>query len=763
MIKEESPAPTLDTLLQKIALVSGNVALQERIRRAYAHAEMLYGTVTNVSGLTQLEHGTRAAITVMELGQDEDAILAALFNHVEDSAEIAAIGQTFGDSVSKLILSLRQLDIYTKASKRDTQRTLEAIRRAAFSIIEGDVRVVIIRLAMALHTLRAANSLDFNTRTLIARDALHIYAPLANRLGIWTIKWELEDLSFRYLEPLQYKELAKALDERREDRDQRIASAKAQLRDHLVQEEIDAEVTGRPKHIYSIYRKMERKQVGFEEIFDAHALRIIIERDEPEIADLTEEERKHKTYAQCYRALGIVHSLWEPISSEFDDYIQHPKPNGYRSLHTAVYDKDGVVLEIQIRTRTMHEEAEQGFAAHWAYKEGSKPNPSMLRQIDALRRVLTDIDDSAEKTTQFDPFNRFDNLADINDEGDVRVYVFTPNGDLIDLAYGSTPLDFAYAIHTMVGHRTRGAKINGRMVPLTYCLQSGDTVEIITFGKKDDDYSIGKPSRDWMNASAGYAYTSKARNRVRAWFRKNEREQNIEYGKMYVERELKRLSINDAIALDELATQLGKSAEDMLAEVGFGDITAKQLEGAVALILRNRQEEEARTAPPEPEPEFETSVRAKQRHSSKGLTVMGMTGLQTKMAQCCTPIPPESIVGYVTRGKGVTIHHAECKQVLMRKSAEPERIVEADWGSDISDTDLFQVPFRIKAYRTSGMLEKIATVLGGQNIHLVKTKTTVLRDDHVNIFLLAEVRNLEQANWVADKLSGLKNVYDVAR
>ena len=763
MIKEESPSTVLDALLQKIALVSGNIALQERIERAYELAQLLYGDVRNVSGLTKLEHGIRAAGTVLDLGQDEDAMLAAIFNHVEDSAEIALVKQEFGSGVSNLIQALRKLDIYTNASKRDTKRTLEAIRRAAFSIIDGDVRVVIIRLAMAIHTLRAASDLEFNTRSLIARDALHIYAPLANRLGIWTIKWELEDLSFRYLEPLQYKAIAKALDERREDRDDRIATAKRMLREELVQEEIAAEVTGRPKHIYSIYRKMQRKQVGFDEIFDAHALRIIVERDEPEIEDLTEEERKHKTYAQCYRALAIVHSLWEPVPSEFDDYIQHPKPNGYRSLHTAVYDSDGVVLEIQIRTRTMHEEAEQGFAAHWAYKEGGKPNPSLLRQIDALRRVLNDIGDSAEKTTQFDPFNRFDKLADINDETNERVYVFTPNGDLIDLAYGATPLDFAYAIHTMVGHRTRGAKINGKMVPLTYTLKSGDTVEIITFGKKDDEYSVGKPSRDWMNASAGYAALNKTRNRVRAWFRKHEREKNIEYGRLYVERELKRLSIGDAITYDELAAKFGKSIDDMLAEIGFGDITSNQLEGTLALILRDRQEEAAETIVEE-EAEFEAPVRASQSRTSKGLTVMGMTGLQTKIAQCCTPIPPEPIVGYVTRGKGVTIHHAECKQVLMRKSAEPERIVEADWGNDVHSNDGYQVPFRLKAYRTAGLLEKIATVLRGQNIHLIKTKTTATRNrDHVNIFLLAEVRNLEQANWVADKLNDLKNVYEVAR
>lgn len=763
------PNITLAALTKKIEQ-QADFQLAERVSKAYMLAEELYGSERNMAALTKLDHGLLSAETVLDLCQDGDAVLAAIFNHVSDADQIELVEREFGHNVSELIGGLRKLDIYTNQARKDTQRTLEAIRRAVFSIIDGDVRVVMIRLAMAVHTLRAANKLEFSTRSLIASDALHIYAPLANRLGIWTLKWELEDLSFRYLEPLQYKAIAKALDERREDRGKRIELAKVRLRELLDQQNISAEVTGRPKHIYSIYRKMERKGIQFDEIFDAHALRIIIDRDDPELDDLSEEARKHVTYAQCYRALGIVHSVWESIPTEFDDYIQHPKPNGYRSLHTAIYDEDHKILEIQIRTRCMHEEAEQGFAAHWAYKEGGRPHANQLRQIESLRRVLAEIGDSAEDNSQPNPFEQPE-AEHATTQLDDRVYVFTPTNDLIDLQQGATPLDFAYAIHTMVGHRTRGAKVKGKMVPLTYKLKSGDRVEIITFGKKNDDFAIGKPSRDWMNPSSGYVVSSRALNRVRAWFRKHERKQNIEYGRGYVERELKRLTISAQVTVELLAEKFKESADDFLSKVGFGDIPLAQLQGAIALIERDRRAKEGRISAEieldKDGNEVETinvPLRAGQSRTSKGLSVMGMEGLHTRIARCCNPIPPEPIVGYVTRGHGVTIHHNTCAQVNARRKNEPERVVEANWGSDINDSDTYQVPFRIKAYRSPSLLDKIASVLGGQNVSLIKTKSTAMRNKrHINIFLLAEVKNLDQANWIAKKLGDLEMVYDVAR
>ena len=756
MFKQSTRPVTLNALITKMEADGADALLVERITRAYFCAKRQYGDESNVAGVSKLKHSLLSAETVYDLGQDADTIIATILNHVESPEEIAKAETEFGAEVSVLLNGLRKLDIYTRASRKDTQRTLEAIRRAAFSIIEGDVRVVIIRLSMALHTLRASKDIPFDTRSLIAHDALYIYAPLANRLGIWTVKWELEDLSFRYLQPLQYKAIAKSLDERREDRDKRIERAKAQLRDALEGETLTAEVTGRPKHIYSIFRKMERKGVAFEGIFDAHALRVII--------DDVDGEEAQAGYARCYRVLGLVHSLWAAIPEEYDDYIQNPKPNGYRSLHTAVHDDDGKILEIQVRTRRMHNEAEQGFAAHWAYKEGGKPSAHMLRQIESMRRMLTDIGDSAEKIPQFDP--ALSNSADSNPQDGGRVYVFTPGGDLFDLQKGSTPIDFAYAIHTNVGHRTRGAKVNDRMVPLSYTLRSGDRVEIITFGKKDDDFAIGKPSRDWMSPSAGYAISSKTRNRVRAWFRKHEREQNIEFGRQHLERELKRLSVGSTITQEELARHIGEPVEEMLSLIGFGDITTAQLEGAVALILRDRRQNETVVPLDESADEnvFNVPLRAYQSKPSRGLTVMGMSGLHTKMAGCCNPIPPESILGYVTRGNGVTIHKATCAQVRARQEAEPERVVEADWGLDKGQEGTYQIPFRLKAYRTNGLLENIASVLSGQNINLLKTKSAPMRDrDQISIFILAEVRNLDQANWIEDKLSGLKNVFEVAR
>ena len=761
MFKQSTRPVTLNALITKMETNGVDALLVERITHAYFCAERLYRDAENVAGVSKLKHGLLSAETVYDLGQDADTIIAAILNHVESPEEIAQVEAEFGFEVGILLKALRKLDIYTRASRKDTQRTLEAIRRAAFSIIEGDVRVVIIRLSMALHTLRASKDIAFDTRSLIAHDALYIYAPLANRLGIWTVKWELEDLAFRYLQPLQYKAIAKSLDERREDRDNRIERAKEQLREALEGEALTAEVTGRPKHIYSIYRKMERKGVAFDGIYDAHALRVII--------DDVEGEETQAGYARCYRVLGLVHSLWSAIPEEYDDYIQNPKPNGYRSLHTAVHDSDGKILEIQVRTRRMHNEAEQGFAAHWAYKEGGKPSAHMLRQIESMRRTLNDIGDSAEKIPQFDPSKQQISAEPAPTEGG-RVYVFTPGGDLFDLQKGSTPIDFAYAIHTNVGHRTRGAKVNDRMVPLDYTLRSGDHVEIITFGKKDDDFAIGKPSRDWMSPSAGYAVSSKTRNRVRAWFRKHEREQNIEFGRQHLERELKRLSVSNGttsgITQEALAEHLGEPVDEMLSLIGFGDITTAQIEGAVALILRDRRQDEVDVPLDERDDEnvFNVPLRAYQSKPSKGLTVMGMAGLHTKMAGCCNPIPPEPILGYVTRGNGVTIHNATCAQVSSRREAEPERVVEADWGLDKGQEGTYQIPFRLKAYRTAGLLEKIASVLSGQNINLLKTKSAPMRDrDQISIFILAEVRNLDQANWIEDKLTGLKNVFEVAR
>ena len=720
---------------------------QERLCRAYELARRLYGEERTIADLLQIDHGLRVAKTLLKMEMSIETVIAGMLNHVSEQDEMRAVAAECSQQVVNKLLALRKLDIYTEKGANGDARTLEAIRRAALGVIDGDVRVVVIRLVMALHTLVAAEDIDKPRRRQIATDVLNIYAPLANRLGIWSLKWQLEDRAFHYTKPKAYKRIVRALDERRTERDERIATAKRKLREGLAELGIAAEVTGRPKHIYSIYRKMERKQVTFDEIYDAHALRIIIEQDDPEKPGLTAKKLKYAKYAQTYRALGLAHSLWSPIPSEYDDYIQNPKPNGYRSLHTAVYDDAGKILEIQIRTRRMHQEAEQGFAAHWAYKEGGRPSAAMLAQVDSLRRLLKSDEEQVE--TAFDPTNERPKQKKI----EKRVFVFTPDGDVIDLKEGATPLDMAYAIHTNVGHRTRGAIVNGKMVSLRYQLQSGDTVRIDTFGKKDDEYAVGRPQREWMNPHSGYAFTNKTRNRVRAWFRKHERAQHIEQGRVTVDRELRRLRLAEKVTADDVAEQFDCGVEDFYAKLGFGDISQTQFEGAIALILRDRRDElvAAQASEVEPEPLRQTSKRG------KGLRVMGQTGFETHMAQCCKPIAPEPIIGYVTRGRGVTIHRANCKQIAPKKTEEPERIVEADWGSS---TGSFHVPFRIKAFRNSTLLEDIAKALQPQNISIVKTKKE-MRSDHQRLFLTTEVRDLAQAKWVKKRLEGLQPIYEV--
>lgn len=714
----------------------------EQARMTFCHAldvaTRLYGDNLTVADLPRIDHGLRTAKTLLEMGMSLETAIAGLLNHVAEPAEFEIVSAEFSPSIANKLYGLRKLDIYTKRSVGGNERTQEAIRRAALSVIDGDVQVVVIRLVMALHTLSAAGKLERTRRTQIATDVLNIYAPLANRLGIWSLKWQLEDLAFRYQQPEKYKEIASSLDEKRKERDRRIENAKARLRQGLDELGISAEVTGRPKHIYSIYRKMERKKVKFEDIYDAHALRIILDTDEPEHPNAD----RSATYAQTYRALGLVHSYWTPIPTEYDDYIQYPKPNGYRSLHTAVYDEDGIVLEIQIRTRRMHQEAEQGFAAHWAYKEGGRPTSAMLNQIESLRQVLSKGGDEVKQA--FDPTNQT-----TTSKVEKRVYVFTPKGDVIDLPDGATPLDMAYAIHTNVGHRTRGAIVNGKMVNLKYKLCSGDEVRIDTIGKKDDEYTIGRPQREWMNPHSGYAFTTKTRNRVRAWFRKHERNLHIEQGRGFVERELRNRKLQ--ISAEDVAEQFDCDAEELYAKLGFGDITQTQFDGAIALILRNRRDELEEDAVVTEQPLRQTG---KQR---KGLRVMGQTGFETHMAQCCKPIAPEAIIGYVTRGRGVTIHRKNCRQIAPKKKEEPERIVSADWGE--SD-DSFHIPFRINYFNNAHLLEDIANVLRPQNIGIVKTKKEV-RNNYQSLYIETEVRNLDQAKWVKKRLEGLKTVFEV--
>jgi GTP pyrophosphokinase len=696
-------------------------SIKLQVRKAYEFAEEAHGGLLRQSGERYIDHDLALAVTVTNLGVDPDTVTACLLHDTllhHTDVEQETIQAIFGEEVANLVNALGKLLPYTnKHHPEKDDRALEAIRRAILTIVEGDMRVILIHLADRLEDLRRAINLPGDIRLKLAMEARDIHAPLANRLGIWQLKWELEDLAFRYTEPDHYHRIAGQLDERRTERDRRIDIAAEILRIHINEASIQAEITGRPKHIYSIYRKMGNKGVNLEQIYDIRALRVIIEDDEPNF---------------CYQVLGIVHNLWQPIPNEFDDYIARAKPNGYQSLHTAVIDDKGQTLEVQIRTRSMHEEAERGIAAHWAYKEVSKRSSALSQRVNWLRQLLSSLQDTVESSTDDESFKK-ELLGE-------RIYVFTPNGDVIDLPKGSTPIDFAYAIHTEVGHRCRGARVNGKMVGLDYKLQSGEKVDIITAKK-------GGPNRDWMNDSLGFTASNRTRSKVRRWFRLQEKDMNISQGREVVNRELKRLGVLDVYSPQDIAQALKYEEVDIfLAQVGFGDIQSAKIGGAIALLQQRLQ----------PDDELGQLIRGQQQKSSK-LTVLGVEGLHTRMARCCNPIPPEPILGYITRGRGVTIHTQHCKQLLATK--EPERWIDVEWGLD---EETFPIPIVVTAYRRSGLMEDIANILRGQNIHLSKTKNISI-DGGVKVHMVAGVSSLDQLNWILSKMEKLPNVIEARR
>ncbi len=711
---------TLKQLLDLLAVDGTNEDVQIA-QKAYEFALSAHGNHRRESGELYIEHDLAVAFIICQLRLDINTITASLLHDAlleHTGLDDNSIRAQFGLEVASTVNDLGKLTPYTDKHARDRDdRTLEAIRRAILTIIDGDTRVILIHLADRLQDLRKASGLSPEKQQQLALEARDIHAPLANRLGIWHLKWELEDLAFRYLESEQYHAIADQIAEKRNDRDQRIKSAASFLQKNLHKAHIETEVTGRPKHIYSIYRKMRDKGLNFENIYDIRALRVIVEDDSPNV---------------CYQVLGIVHNLWKPIPQEFDDYIARPKPNGYQSLHTAVVDKFGHALEVQIRTKAMHEEAERGIAAHWAYKEGGKGTAALAKHVNWLRQLMGGTNDEVGLPADSDVF-RDELLGE-------SIYVFTPRGDVVDLPAGSTPIDFAYAIHTEVGHRCRGARVNGKMVSLDYNLTSGEQVDIITSNK-------GGPNRDWMNESLGFTGSSRTRSKIRSWFRLQEKEKNIAQGREIVKRELKRLGVSEVYTLQDIASALKfDDLEKFLAKVGFGDIQSTQIGGAISSLQQKLR----------PDDELRPLLKP-QKEREKRLTVRGIAGLHTRMAGCCTPIPPEPIVGYITRGRGVTIHSKSCQQLLATK--EPERWIDVEWGLD---EETFPIPIIISAYRRPGLMDDIANVLKGQHVDLVKTKTTTA-NSITTIYIVAEVASLDQLNWVLDKLERLNNVIEARR
>lgn len=722
------------------------------IRKAYEFAAKAHGDRQHACGDRYIDHDLAVANIMMALDVDVDTVVASLLHDVllpHTGCTMADIQQTFNDEVAALVSGLQNLYAYTEkqqykesqsAKLQPGQQKLEAIRRAILSIIEGDIRVILIRMADCLQDLRRANRRLHDSQLEIAGEAMHIYAPLANRLGVWQLKWELEDLAFRYLEPQRYREIASKIADRRGERAKKVEMAATRLQRRIQEMGFQGVVTGRPKHIYSIYRKMQRKQVAIEQIHDIQALRVILDPVNPvSYAQKSNKEKDDEDRNLCYQVLGAVHSLWQPIPREFDDYIASPKPNGYKSLHTAVMDaQTGQTLEVQIRTLRMHDEAEKGVAAHWAYKEeGDAPvSASVQRRIQSLRELLAALQEADETAVDSATLE-----AEMQGES---IYVFTPNGDVKELPAGSTPIDFAYLVHTKLGHRCRGARVNGKMVSLDYRLKAGDKVEIIGSSKEK---SRENPSRDWMNPTLGYTGSARTRSKIRQWFREQEREKNIEQGREVVQRELKRLGLADTYSIEDIAEALKFTDVDkFLAKVGFGDLQTTQISGALSLMRRELK----------PDDELRPLLYP-QTKKPTGLTVRGLSGLHTKMAKCCNPIPPEPILGYITRGEGVTIHRQDCNQLAAIN--EPERLIEVGWGVD---AETFPIPILVRAYRRPGLVDEMNSILRGQNINVPKTKRTT-DDSMTTVYLVVEVTDLEQLNWLMKKFENLPNVTEVYR
>ena len=744
----------IEALMEKLPQVY-NQADRELILRAYRTAEHAHSGQTRASGEPYVTHCVGVADILVEKFTPAPYVLVAGLLHdvVEDTdVTLEIIRMDFGNTVAKLVDSVTKLTDLPRVSRVDkeiipngngdtgesskinaTKAAGQAIEKQAEALVRSrrydaksetlrktllamaeQPEVVMIKLADRLHNMRTLNYVPESKRRRVAQETLDIFAPLANRLGIWQMKWELEDLAFRYTNPEKYKEIARDLADRRETREKEMTAITNRVTAILAQEGIQAEVYGRPKHIYSIYRKMVRKNIPFEALSDIRGVRVLVNNKQ-----------------DCYAALGVIHAKWRPIPGEFDDYIAVPKDNHYRSLHTAVVYDDGKTIELQIRTSDMHKEAEQGIAAHWRYKEG-KPADIKFDQKILHFRSLMEWRQDVEDAREFVDGMKTDVFAD-------RVYVFTPRGDAIDLPAGSTPIDFAYQIHTEIGHRCRGAKVNGKLVPLDHTLKTGDRVEILTVKR-------GGPSRDWLNPNLGLVKTQRAKSKIRHWFKVQAREQNITQGRSQLDRELRRLGISD-VDFAWLASDQGyRNSEDMFYALGCGDLPLGRVINLITLPEKEAEEEDLS--------DFISESTVK---TSESVTVKGLDGLLTSMARCCRPAAGDEIIGYITRGRGVTIHRQDCPNIL--KVQDRERLVRVSWG-EASST--FPVPVQIRAYDRLGLMREVSTIIEKEAVNMTKVEVKV--HQNIAVFnLVLEIRNVNQLSKVLTLIENLPNVLKAER
>jgi GTP pyrophosphokinase len=715
---------SLSDVLERVRPRERDNGARNLIERAYALAEEAHAGQNRDSGLAYIQHPLSVALLLADIGMGSDTIAAGLLHDVVEDTGIGVdeLAAAFNADIAALVDGVTKLEQMEKEQVDDrfaaqgngssVDQEAESLRKMFIAMAE-DIRVVIIKLADRLHNMRTLAPLSAERQKAFARETQEIFAPLASSLGVWQWKWELEDLSFRYLDPDTYLWMKGLIAERRPDREASVDHYIQVLEEKLAEEGFEAEIKGRPKHIYSIYRKMLRKDVPFEQVYDVRGIRVIAQ-NEPD----------------CYRVLGIVHGLWKPIPGEFDDYIATPKDNGYQSLHTAVIVDDGKTLEVQIRTEEMDRFAEYGVAAHWRYKDSGKPDPSFDTKI-AWMRSLVEWQRELTDASEFVDAMKTDIFQD-------RVYTFTPQGDIIDLPAGSTPIDFAYYIHTEVGHRCRGAKVNDRWVGLDHRLKTGDRVQIITEKQSS-------PSRDWLNPALGYVKTSRARSKIRRWFREQDREKNIIQGREVVDRELKHLGM-ERISHEKVAHLFGANGvEDFHAAVGFGDINTQQIASKIAELSAGEEEELLPVQPP--------SVP----QSVEGIRVQGTGGLMTRLAKCCSPLPGEEIVGYVTRGRGVTVHRRDCPNVL--RMNDRDRLIDVNWGSE---PHTVPVAAHIRAFDRTGLLHEIAGLITGEKINMAAVN--VSREKNIATFYITlEISDIAQFSRILTKIESLPNVIEAKR
>ena len=708
------------------ALLSSACEFARSHERTLGDAETAWG-----GGYNSYLAGLDMAEILADMHLDPEALVAAIVYRSVREAKVdeLAVMDAFGENVTSLVSGVRRMAAITAISSqsqetvfgKDREVQAEKLRKLLIAIVD-DVRIALIKLAERTVAIRAVKHADAERRKLVAREVSEIYAPLAHRLGIGHLKWELEDLSFRYLQAFDYKYIAKLLDEKRLDRESYIEQVVGIIRDKLKLEDIRADVSGRPKHIYSIWRKMKRKNIGFSEVYDIRAVRILVDSER-----------------DCYAALGVVHSLWRHIPHEMDDYIANVKENGYRSLHTAVHGPENRVLEIQIRSHKMHEEAEFGVCSHWRYKKTDAADGAhgYEKKIEWLRQVIewqeTDIgvpwEDQLPKGIEQD-----------------RIYVFTPEGHVVDLPPKATPVDFAFRIHTDVGLRCRGAKVNGRIVPLNHALSTADQVQILTANREN-------PSRDWLNVHLGYITTSKARARLQHWFKLQDRDQNVADGRALLDHEFRRLAMEN-FDFEALAHSLQqKSLEDLYAAVGAADLGVEKVLDAANRLFR-RQDDDKPVVP----------IVGRATGGARGADVFidGVGNLLSYIAQCCRPVPGERISGYITLGRGVSIHRQDCNNLLRKLNDEPERVIAVDWAE--APQDLYSAEIGIQAFDRHGLLRDITTLLDRERVNVSAMSTLSDKGKHtVDMSITVEISDLKALSRVLARLSQLPNISSVRR